>query len=131
MGSIWEAVGFTRFPLGICFLVVVVLAFWSALKLFRPGALPDGKVKALVDGVLTWGFLALIVGVAGMFVGTILAFQGYAATAQFYSPPVATGVRVGVLSASLATIVLGLAVLLWWVLQLRWRFLKAGLEEEP
>ena len=130
MGSIWDGVGFTRFPMGLCIVVVVILGVWSALKLFRPGATADLGTKAWLDGVLTWGYLALISGIVGVFIGIILAFQGFELAGRFASPQVARGIKVSLLNASFGTTILGFAALLWWVLQLRWRLLGAASGDE-
>ena len=126
MGALWDGVGLTRFPMGLCFLVVVLLGFWVALKLFRPGAKADPGTKAWLDGILTWGYLALICGIVGLFIGIILAIQGAEAAGSFASPQAARGMRVSLLNATFAPTILGFAVLLWWILQLRWRLLKTA-----
>ncbi len=65
MGSNWEAIGFTRWPMSFCFVLLAILGLWSAFKLFRPGASPDLRTKAWLDGVLVWGFLAFLIGLLG------------------------------------------------------------------
>jgi hypothetical protein len=130
MGALWEGVGFTRFPMGLCFLVVVLLGFWSSLKLFRPGAAADQRRKAWLDGVLTWGYLALISGIVGLFIGVILAIQGAEAAGSFASPQAARGIRASLLNATFAPTILGFSVFLWWILQIRWRLLRMAAGEE-
>ena len=46
LAATWSDMGFIRWPLIFSFLVVVVLALWSAIKLFRPHATPDLQTKA-------------------------------------------------------------------------------------
>ena len=61
MGPSWEGLGFFRWPLALCFLFILFLTLKSALKLFRPGASADLSTKAWLDGILTWGWLALVI----------------------------------------------------------------------
>ena len=129
MGPAWEGSGSFRWPLALCFLAILLLTLYSALKLFRPGASPDEKTKAWLDGILTWGWLALITGGVGVFVGIILMFQGWEAAGRFASAGAARGIKVSLLSASLGTMFLGFATFFWYVLQLRWRLLKAAFDD--
>ena len=43
LAATWSDMGFIRWPLIFSFLVVVVLALWSAIKLFRPHATPEQR----------------------------------------------------------------------------------------
>jgi len=125
MGANWEAIGFFRWPMSLCFFLVVLLGLWSALKLFRPEASPELRLKAWLDGVLVWGFLAFLNGILGGVVGIILSLQAVEAAGAFQGTAMAPGIKMTLLSIFFGTLILGLAVLLWYVLQLRWRFLQA------
>jgi len=125
MGANWEAIGFFRWPMSLCFFLVVLLGLWSALKLFRPEASPNLRLKAWLDGVLVWGFLAFLNGILGGVVGIILSLQAVEAAGAFQGTAMAPGIKMTLLSIFFGTLILGLAVLLWYVLQLRWRFLQA------
>jgi hypothetical protein len=129
MGSNWEAIGFLRWPMTFCFLVVVLLGLWSALKLFRPGASSELGTKAWLDGILVWGFLAFLSGILGGVIGVILAFQSIEAAGAVRGTAIAPGAKMTLLSLGFGTVILGFAVLLWYVLQLRWRLLQAASAE--
>ncbi len=127
MGSNWEAIGFTRWPMSFCFVLLAILGLWSALKLFRPGALPDLRTKAWLDGVLVWGFLAFLNGLLGAVVGIILMIQSIEAAGAVRPTAIAPGAKATLLSSSFGTMIFALAVFFWFILQLRWRLLQAAL----
>ena len=129
MGSNWEAMGFLRWPMTFCSLVVVLLGLWCALRLFRPGAAPELRTKAWLDGILAWGCLAFLGGILGAVIGIIFAFQAIEAAGAIRATAVAPGLKMTLLSLGFGTMILGFAVLLWYVLQLRWRLLQATLAE--
>jgi len=129
MSTIWEQVGFIRYPLTLTFLVVVILAVWSAVKLFRPGATPDLRSKAWVDAILFWGGFAVITGVVGTLVGIIIAAQFIEAAEAISTSMVWGGIKVALLSSTIGVLILAFAALLWFALQLRWRFLMAETAE--
>ena len=127
MSVVWESVGFIRWPLTLSFLAVVILALWSAAKLFRSGATPDLRSKAWVDAILFWGGFAVISGVLGTLVGIIIASQAIEATGDVSTTLVWGGIKVAMLSSALGMMILAFAALLWFALQLRWRLLMADL----
>jgi hypothetical protein len=125
MGVVWEEIGFIRWPLAFSFLAVVLLALWSAAKLFGPGAVPDMRTKAWVDAILFWGGFALISGVLGTLVGIIIASQAIEAAAEVSTRIIWGGIKISMLSSAFGAMILGFAALLWFALQLRWRLLLA------
>jgi hypothetical protein len=129
MGSNWEAIGFTRWPISFCFAVLVILAIWSALKLFRSDAKPDLRTKAWLDGVLVFGALAFLLGILGAISGIILSLQAVEAAGAMRGPVMAPGIKVTLLSSSFGTVTFLFAVFIWYVLQLRWRLLEAASAE--
>ena len=132
MGTNWEAMGFARWPMAFCFVVLVVLGLWSALKLFRPGASPELRTKAWLDGVPVWGFLAFLNGLLGAVIGIILTFQNIEAAGAVRATLIAPGAKMVLLNMAFGTMALGFAVFLWFILQLRWRLLQAALADaEP
>ena len=131
MGLIWEAVGFIRWPLTFSFLAVVLLALWSATRLFRSEAEPDLHTKAWLDAILFWGGFAFITGILGTLIGIIIASQAIEAAGQISTTLVWGGIKVALLSSALGAMILGFAALLWFVLQLRWRLIQADLQEAP
>jgi hypothetical protein len=129
MGSNWEAMGLFRWPMLFCFLVVLFLGLMSALKLYRGGATPDLRTRALLDGILPWGALAFLSGILGGVMGIILALQSVEAAGGFLATAIAPGVKMTLLSLAFGTFVCGFAVLSWYILQLRWRLLEAAQAE--
>jgi hypothetical protein len=125
MGGNFEAMGFLRWPMTFCFLVVVLLGLWAAARLFRSGALPELRTKAWLDGILPWGFLAFLSGIFGGVIGIIFAFQSIEAAGAFRATAIAPGVKMTLLCLAYGTTIFGFAVLLWYILQLRWRLLQA------
>lgn len=126
MGSNWEAMGFARWPMAFCFAVVLVLGFWSASRLFRPGASPESRTKAWLDGVPVWGLLAFLNGILGSVIGIIITFQNIEVAGAVRATIIAPGAKAVLLCTGFGTLTLGFAVLLWYVLQLRWRLLQAA-----
>ena len=129
MGSNWAALGFFRWPMSICLVVLAILGLWSALKLFRPGASPDLRTKAWLDGVLVWGFLAFLNGLLGAVIGIILSFQSIEAAGAILPTAIAPGLKMTLLCAGFGTMVFLFATFLWFILQLRWRLLQAALAD--
>jgi len=129
MGSIWESAGFFRWPISLCFAVTIILGLWSALKLYGPGASPELRTKAWLDGVLTWGFLAFLFGILGAVIGFITTFQDIEAAGVVRPTVIAPGIKTVLLSSGFGTMSLLFAVFLWYILQLRWRLLQAALED--
>ena len=126
MSFAWESLGFPRWPLAFSFVVVSLLALWSASKLFRPGASADLSTKAWLDAILFWGGFAVISGVLGTLIGIIIASQAIEAAGEVSAPLIWGGIKVAMLSSALGMLILAFAALLWFVLQLRWRLLRAG-----
>ena len=122
---ILERLGFVRWPLSICLVMVIILAGWAALNLVRGGATPTLKTKVWIDAVGVWGFLAFLFGLLGTSVGLILALQGAERAGTMASPEAARGLVIATLSPSLGTTIFAFAVFVWFLLQLRWRLLRA------
>ena len=55
LGYVWNDLGLIRWPLFFSFTIVIGLALFSAVRLFRPGAMPDLRSKAWLDAILFWG----------------------------------------------------------------------------
>ncbi len=120
----FEALGVIRWPLTFSLLVVVALALWS-LALVWHSAMPGRHAKAWIDAILFWGGFAAISGVLGTLVGIIITFQFIELAGEVVATLVAGGIKVALLSSALGTLILAVASLLWFGLQLRWRFLVA------
>lgn len=124
---ILSRMGIFQWPLTVCFLMVAVLTVWAAVQLLRDGATPTLRTKAWIDAVRVWGFLAFLVGLTGASVGMIFALQGAERAGTMASPEAARGLVIATITPSLGTMVFALAVFVWFVLQLRWRLLRANL----
>ncbi len=125
LGAIWNDIGFIRWPLMFSFLVVVGLALFSAVRLFRPGATPDLHSKAWLDAILFWGGFASIAGLLATLVGFTIATQSVEAAGEVNITLMWGGIKVSMLGSLFGVLILAFASLLWFVLQLRWRLLVA------
>lgn len=125
MTSIWLDMGVIRFPLGLSVLIVVVLGIYSAARLFREGATADPMTKTWLDAILFWGGFALVTGVLGTLVGIVVAAQSIEAAGAVTGSLVWGGVKVALYSSVFGILVLTGAALVWFGLQLRWRYLLA------
>lgn len=123
--QLWTAVGFIRWPLAFSLLVVVLLAAWSAARLFRAGARPDLQTRTWMDGILFWGGFAVISGVLGTLVGVVNAAHAIEAAGEVSAPVVWGGMRVALLSSVVGMLILSFAALMWFGLQIRWRLLES------
>lgn len=130
MGEIWHQMGYIHWPLLFSFLAMVGLSLWSALRLYRPGATADLRTKAWIDAVLFWGGFALIAGVLGTLVGFMLAAQSIAQAGSVETSLVWYGMKIALSSSAAGALILALAALVWFALQLRWRLLLATEERE-
>ena len=126
----FEALGVIRWPLTFSLLVVVALALWS-LALVRRSAMPGRHAKAWIDAILFWGGFAAISGVLGSLIGIIITFQFIELAGEVRAALVAGGIKVALLSSALGTLILAVASLLWFGLQLRWRMLVAQHADSP
>ena len=126
----FEALGVIRWPLTFSLLVVVALALWS-LALVRRSAMPGRHAKAWIDAILFWGGFAAISGVLGTLIGIIITFQFIELAGEVRATLVAGGIKVALLSSALGTLILAVASLLWFGLQLRWRMLVAQHADSP
>jgi len=122
--DVFMAMGFMRYPLTFCLGVVLVLALWSAFKLFRPGASPDLHTKVWIDAILFWGGFAVICGVLGTLIGVIIAAQSIEAAGEVSATLVWGGIKVAFLTSVSGVLILGFAALSWFGLQMRWRLLS-------
>lgn len=125
MTSIWLDMGVIRFPLGLSVLIVVVLGTYSTVRLFREGATADPMTRTWLDAILFWGGFALVTGVLGTLVGIVVAAQSIEAAGTVSGSLVWGGVKVALYSSVFGILVLAGASLLWFGLQLRWRYLLA------
>ncbi len=125
MEAIWNSLGFIRWPLAFSLLASVLLSLYSVGRLYRPGASADLLTKAWLDAVLFWGGFAMIAGVLGTLVGIVIAAQSIEAAGAVSTSLAWGGIKIAMLASALGTLILAFSALLWFGLQLRWRFLEA------
>ena len=109
-------------------LAVVLLTALSASRLVRSDASPDLLTKAWLDAILFWGGFAVISGVLGTLVGIIIAAQSIELAGEVEATLVAGGIKVALTSSAAGVLILAFAALVWFLLQVRWRLLLAGVE---
>ena len=126
----FQAIGVMRWPLAFSLLAVVALALWS-FRLVKPDAMPDRHAKTWIDAILFWGGFAVVTGVLSTLVGIIIAAQAIETMGGLSAGLVWGGIKVALLSSALGTLILAVASLLWFGLQLRWRLLIAEHAERP
>ena len=122
---VWARLGFVRWPLSLCLLMVVVFTLIAVATLARSGGARSIKTKIWIDAVGVWGFLAFLSGLLGASVGLIRALQGAERAGTMASAEAAAGLVMATVSPSLGTAVFAVAVLVWFLLQLRWRLAGA------
>ena len=125
MMTVWEAMGFIRYPLGVSTLIIVALTLYSAFRLFESEAEADPITKTWLDAILFWGGFSLVTGVLGTLVGIVVAAQSIEAAGSISATLVWGGVKVALYSSVFGVLVLATASLVWFTLQLRWRYLEA------
>ena len=128
MSVVWEQMGVIRWPLAFSLLAVVLLTALSASRLVRSDASPDLLTKAWLDAILFWGGFAVISGVLGTLVGIIIAAQSIELAGEVEATLVAGGIKVALTSSAAGVLILAFAALVWFLLQVRWRLLLAGVE---
>ncbi len=125
MTSFWLDMGFIRYPLGLSVLIIGALTIYSAVRLFEAEAEADSVTKTWLDGILFWGGFSLVTGVLGTLVGIVVAAQSIEAAGTVSTSLVWGGVKVALYSSVFGILVLAMSALVWFGLQLRWRFLRA------
>lgn len=123
MTTLWEAMGFIRYPLGISTLIIAALILYSASRLFGASSRPDAMTKTWLDAILFWGGFSLVTGILGTLVGIVVAAQSIEAAGSVSPSLVWGGVKVALYSSVFGVLVLAVASLFWFALQLRWRYL--------
>lgn len=117
--------GFMLWPLVFSALVVVGLTLWSASQLIGEKAAADIRTKAWIDAILFWGGFALITGILGTLLGLIEASRSIELAGEAQSSVVWGGIRIASGTSVLGGVILAMASLAWFALQLRWRLLAA------
>lgn len=79
-----------------------------------------------MDAILFWGGFAAITGVLGSVVGVMIAARSIEAAEAVYAPLVWGGIRVALSTTAFGVLIMALAALFWFGLQLKWRFLEAA-----
>ena len=126
MSSLWNQLGWIRWPLLLSLLSVTGLGAWTGVRLFFLERAPDLRTKAWVDAILFWGGFGMISGVLGTLIGIIIAAQFIEAAAGQIAPALVWGgIKVALVSSATGVLILAWAALIWFALQLRWRLLEA------
>lgn len=126
MGPLFADLGFIRWPMTFSLLAVIALSAWSAWKLLLARAPADMRTKVWIDTILFWGGFAMISGLLGTLVRMTLAAQRIDQAGSIETVLLWGGVKIALLISGLGLMILGLAAISWFVLQLRWRLLVAG-----
>lgn len=126
MDDLWISLGVIRWPLTLSALAVLSLSAWSASRLFATGARATLQTKVIVDAILFWGAFGVVSGVLGTLLGMIVAADSIERAGAVSQTLVWGGMRVAILSAAFGTLILAVASLLWFGMQLRWRMLVAA-----
>lgn len=125
MTEAFADMGFMRYPLTFSLLVVLVLTGWSTLRLYGRRTAADLRTKAWVDAILFWGGFAMVAGFLGTVIGIVIAAQSIELAGEISTTLVWGGLKVALLTSAFGALILGLAGLCWFALQLRWRLLRA------
>jgi hypothetical protein len=107
-------------------MAVIVLSAWSAWKLLVKRESADIRMKAWIDAILFWGGFAVVSGVLGTLVRIIVAAQRIEASGSIETVLLWGGIKIALLTSALGVMILGLAAVCWFALQLRWRLLLAA-----
>lgn len=125
MGQLFHDMGFIRWPLLFSLIAIVAIASWSAWSVYRSGATADLRTKTWIDAILFWGGFSMIAGVLGTVVGVIVAAQSIEQAGEVETTLVWGGIKIAMLTSAFGTLLLAIAALVWFFLQLRWRLLEA------
>ena len=122
IGQIWWEMGVMRYPLGFSMVMVLGLTAWSTVRVFTWSTGADLRTKAWIDAILFWGGFAVICGVLGTTIGIIIAAQSIEAAGTIQTTLVWGGIKVALLTTVFGILILAVAALSWFGLQLKWRF---------
>jgi flagellar motor component MotA len=129
MTNAWMDVGLIRWPLVLSVVALLPLIAFGGYKVFGPASSTDARVKVWIDAILFWGGFAAASGVLGSVVGIVVAAQTIERAGAVSTGLLWGGIRVALLSSALGLLILTVAGLSWFVLQLRWRLLTAARSE--
>ena len=131
MSALFQDLGFIRWPMTISLLAVIALSVWSASRLTIGSRAADMRQKAWIDAILFWGGFAMVSGVLGTLVRLILAAQRIEAAGSIEPVLLWGGIKIALLVSAFGVMILCLAAISWFVLQLRWRLIVAGDDAVP
>ena len=120
MGALFQDLGFIRWPMTFSLLAVIVLSVWSI-----GSRAADLRQKAWIDAILFWGGFAMVSCVLGTLVRLILAAQRIEAAGSIEPALLWGGIKIALLISAWGIMILCLAAISWFVLQLRWRLIAA------
>ena len=125
MNALFQDLGFIRWPMTFSLVAVIALSAWSASRLTIGSRAADMRQKAWIDAILFWGGFAMVSGVLGTLVRLILAAQRIEAAGSIEPVLLWGGIKIALLVSALGVMILCLAAVSWFVLQLRWRLIVA------
>lgn len=123
MAELWRSLGVIKWPLLFSALMIVGLALWSARGLIGERDPASARTKAWIDAILFWGAFAMIAGVLGTLLGIMAAANAVQLAGEVETRTVWSGIRIALQSSAIGALILALASLAWFGLQLRWRLL--------
>lgn len=123
MAEFWESLGTIKWPLLFSALMIMGLTLWSARRVIGANASASGRTKAWIDAILFWGAFAMVAGVLGTLVGTMAAANAIELAGELQPAVVWSGIKIALGSSAVGALILALASLAWFALQLRWRLL--------
>lgn len=124
--NVWVSMGFIRYPMAVTCVIILAVTLWCTVRLFGSGARADLQTKAWVDAILFWGGFALMTGVLGTLVGVILAASSIEQAGTVHATLVWGGMKVAILSSVFGLLIIAVASLAWFGLQMRWRLMQAS-----
>lgn len=126
MGALFHDLGFIRWPMTFSLFAVIALSAWSSWRLVIAGAPADMRQKAWIDAILFWGGFAVVSGFLGTLVRVIVAAQRIETSGSVEPVLLWGGIKIALFISALGVMILALAAVSWFALQLRWRLLVAG-----
>jgi hypothetical protein len=118
--------GIMIYPVLGCALLVLGIGAWTSTRLWGSEIDLGPRTRAGVDSVLFWGAFAVVLGVLGTLIGVMVAAHAIEAVGEVHATLVWGGIRLALITTVTGVLVLALAALLWFFLNLRYRRLATS-----
>ncbi|MDX1577185.1 MAG: MotA/TolQ/ExbB proton channel family protein [Gemmatimonadota bacterium] len=111
---------------------LLLITLGILIQAWRAGAALFGRdetspaVERRTGSILFWGFMAMLLGLVGTFVGIALIASHVSAAGAVSAPVAWGGIGVSLIPTLFGLIILFLAALLWYVLRGRFRRIAAA-----